>query len=227
MSRYGEDAATAIELVILHECALARESGNDRIAQLEQQHDQQTGALREKQLRRVDRLKARIAELEPANVTHQADNDCAPYRAGLEQVQERFRAYVAMTNARLETLTGELAARRQEQERGPGECQEKLTRAGQRIVKLEQQVEIQRQRLGDYYQRVHNGLRNREKLQLELVAIGERLHWRMLINGHTTISPGEESWRLYIEQSEDTFLTTAIQAARFYHDNLKSLGMLP
>jgi hypothetical protein len=37
----------------------------------------------------------------------------------LAQLQERFRQYVAVTNERLETLTGELAAARQQRERSP------------------------------------------------------------------------------------------------------------
>lgn len=41
-------------------------------------------------------------------------------QGSLQELQERFRAYVAMTNERLETLTGELAARWQEQERAAG-----------------------------------------------------------------------------------------------------------
>lgn len=66
----------------------------------------------------------------------------------------------------------------------------------------------------------------REKFQLELLAIGELLHWRRLINGQTMIMAGEESWRAYVEQEETSLLESAIRAARFYYDNLKSLGML-
>jgi len=141
--KYGETVAASVEIVLRHEVALARETGNEQ-------------------------------ELEDA-------------RQGLAEVQERFRAYVATTNKRLEDLTSELAARRQEQECGPG---------------------------------------NRDTLQLELAALGERLHWRLLIIGQTTIKAGEESWRLYIAQAEDALLSTAIGAARFYQENLQSLGML-
>ena len=75
-------------------------------------------------------------------------------------------------------------------------------------------------------QEQERGPGNRDKLQAELAALGERLHWRRLIIGQTMISAGEESWRLYIAQTEDADLSTAIGAARFYYDNLKSLGMI-
>lgn len=110
-------------------------------------------------------------------------------KRGLEQVQERFRAYVEMTNERLSEQSGELAKLRQQRDspHGPGA---------------------------------------REKLQLELLAIGELLHWRRLINGQTMIMAGEDAWRVYVEQEENSLLESAILAARFYYDNLKALGMI-
>lgn len=54
------------------------------------------------------RLRQHITELE---------QELADTCQGRDQVQERFRHYVAMTNERLETLSGELAAARQERER--------------------------------------------------------------------------------------------------------------
>ena len=72
----------------------------------------------------------------------------------------------------------------------------------------------------------HQGIGNREQLQLALLAMGEALHWRRLINGQTMIMSGEEAWRLYTEQEETTLLESAIMAARYFYDNLKALGML-
>lgn len=110
-------------------------------------------------------------------------------KRGLEQVQERFRAYVEMTNERLSEQAGELAKLRQERDSS-------------------------------------HEPRAREKLQLELLAIGELLHWRRLINGQTMIMAGEDAWRAYVEQEETSLLESAIRAARFYYDNLKALGMI-
>jgi cell division protein FtsB len=53
------------------------------------QIEPQLAALREKQLSRVEKLKARI---------HQLEQELADASQGLDQVQERFREYVQTTN---------------------------------------------------------------------------------------------------------------------------------
>ena len=70
------------------------------------------------------------------------------------------------------------------------------------------------------------GPSKRERLQLELLALGELLDWRRLINGQTMIMQGEDAWNRYGAQEESTLLESAIRAARFFYDNLKELGML-
>ena len=92
-----------------------------------------------------------------------------------------------MTNEKLGELTGELAKRRQEQERAAGQedqhnieaYQEKLAQAGQRVAKLEKQVEIQRQRLGQYYQRFYPS--SLAVASQKLMALGAAMNYKILL----------------------------------------------
>ena len=119
--------------------------------------------------------------------------------------------------------------------------QQKLTQAGVHIRKLEQQVDIQRQRLGQYYQasfrvteleqelaryREALDLSQRTKRQTELLALGAALSYRRLLNVPTHIEPGQEAWCSYADTESNETLAKAIMTARYFYTNLKELGML-
>lgn len=97
-------------------------------------------------------------------------------------------------------------------------CQEKLAQAGRRISKLEQQVEIQRQRLGWYYQRLYpSSLAVAEE---KLLALGAALGYKRLLKYNeltVEIAPGAEAWREFATHADIDQLSLAIlQAQRFY-----------
>lgn len=218
-------------------------------------------------------------------------------QGGLHELQERYRAYVARTNERLEALTGELAAARQERERSakpkplakserqeleqaradllrlyqerargseeihrlselahelgaklgaarnritelessgqqgqapaPSDAVEKLLRLGERVRKLEQQVEIQRQQLGQYHQRFYPS--SLAVAQQRLMALGAALHYKILLkyDAHAVeVGSGEQTWREFASHADLEGLSQAILQAQFLFENLRSLGMV-
>jgi hypothetical protein len=97
-------------------------------------------------------------------------------------------------------------------------CQEKLTQAGHRIEKLESQVEVQRQKLGHYYQRFYpSSLAMAEE---KLLALGILVnYWRLLKYNDLTvdIASGPAAWRECAKADDYDQLSLAIlQAQRFY-----------
>ena len=169
MQRYGEDHAQGVAVVLVREMTdQARMAGQQRIAELEQER----GRLREKQLARVEKLKARITHLEQ------------------EQVQQSTQP----------ENTPNVEA-----------CLEKLTQAGHRIEKLERQVEIQRQRLGQYYQRFYPS--SLAVATERLLALGAAVNYRRLIKYNdltVEIASGAEAWRECATHADVETLSLAI-----------------
>jgi len=140
-----------------------------------------------------------------------------------------------MTNERLSELTGELAKRRQEQERAAGQedqhniedYREKLAQAGQRVAKLEGQVEIQRQRLGQYYQRFYPS--SLAVAAQRLMALGAALNYKILLKYDSQavgVGSGEQVWREFATHANYDEVAQAILQAQYLFDNLYALGML-
>ncbi len=140
-------------------------------------------------------------------------------------MQERFREYVQTTNERLSELTGELAKRRQEQERAAGQAdqqngaayREKLAQASARINKLEEQVEIQRQRLNQYYARFYPS--SLAVAAEKLLALGAALGYKPLLKYDDLtvgIAAGAQAWQEFARTANyDDMAQAILQAQRF------------
>ncbi len=135
----------------------------------------------------------------------------------------------------------EIIRNEQGQDQNIAAYQEKLMQAARQTQKLERQVEVQRERLGQYYQassriaaleqelaryREVLDLSARTKLQTELLALGTALNYRRLLIVPVHIEPGQEAWCRYAEGEPDEALAKAILVARHFYANLKELGML-
>ena len=210
-----------------------------RIAELEQelQERPQRSPIEERSIRRIEQYaidcsldagqaKERIAELE---------QELADVSQGRDQVQERFREYVQMTNERLSELTGELATLRQAQERAAGQedqrniddYREKLAQAGQRVAKLEKQVDIQRQQIGQYHARFYPS--SLAVAEQKLMALGAAMNYKILLkyDSHAVEVPSSEAaWREFATHANYDDLAQAIVQAQFLFDNLYALGMV-
>ena len=205
------------------------------IAELEQelQEREQRSPIEEQNIRCIEhyaidcsldagQAKERIGALE---------QELADASQGRDQVQARFAEYVRSTNEKLSELTGELAKLKQEQERAAGQenqhnidaYQEKLTQAGRRISKLEQQVEIQRQRLGWYYQRLYpSSLAVAEE---RLLALGAALGYKRLLKYNdltVEVASGVEAWREFATHANIDDLALAIEQAQRFYENLEA-----
>ncbi len=172
------------------------------------------------------RLRQRIAELE---------QELADTSQGRDQVQERFREYAQTTNERLSELTGELATLRQEQERAAGQedqrniedYREKLAQAGQRTAKLEKQVDIQRQQIGQYHARFYPS--SLAVAEQRLMALGAAMSYKILLkyDSHAVgVGSGEDAWREFATHANYDDLAQAILQAQHFFDNLYALGMV-
>lgn len=121
------------------------------------------------------------------------------------------------------------------------EAREKLAACAHHTERLERQVQIQRERLGQYYQasfrvtelerelaryREVLDLSARTKLQTELLALGAALSYRRLLIVPISIEPGQVAWCSYVDSEPNEKLAQAIMTARHFHQNLKELGML-
>ena len=163
----------------------------------------------------TDRLRQCIAELE---------QELADTSQGRDQVQERFREYVCMTNERLSELTGELAKRRQEQERAAGQedqrnsedYREKLMVAGQRTAKLEKQVDIQRQQIAQYHARFYPS--SLAVAAEKLLALGALLNYKPLLTYDeltVEIAAGAQAWQVFARSANyDDMAQAILQAGR-------------
>ena len=102
-------------------------------------------------------------------------------------------------------------------------CQEKLTQAGCRISKLEQQVEVQRQRLGWYYQRLYpSSLAVAEE---RLLALGAALGYKRLLKYNdltVEVASGVEAWREFATHANIDDLSLAIEQAQRFYENLEA-----
>ena len=195
----------------------------------------QTGQVEPGQMREVihqergaehDRLRQCIAELE---------QELADACQGRDQVQERFREYVCMTNERLGELTSELAKLRQEQERAARQedqrniedYREKLAQAGQRVAKLEKQVDIQRQQISQYHARFYPS--SLAVAEQKLMALGAAMNYKILLkyDSHAVEVPsGEHAWCEFATHANYDDLAQAILQAQYLFDNLYALGMV-
>jgi hypothetical protein len=97
---------------------------------------------------------------------------------------------------------------------------EKLAQAARRIEKLERQVEVQRQKLGQYHQRFYpSSLAAAEE---RLLALGAAVNYKRLLkhNEQTVdIGTGAESWRDFAKSADyDTLALAILQAQRFYEN---------
>jgi hypothetical protein len=102
--------------------------------------------------------------------------------------------------------------------------QEKLTQAASRIEKLERQVNIQRQRLGQYYQRFYPS--SLAVAQERLLALGASLNYRRLLKYNdlsVEIGSGAEAWREFAIHADYDQLSLAILQAQRFYDNLEAV----
>jgi len=106
--------------------------------------------------------------------------------------------------------------------------QEKLTQASHRIEKLERQVDIQRQRLGQYYQWFYpSSLAVAEE---RLLALGAAVNYKRLLKyNELTIDSGSgaEAWRNFATHADYDALALAIQQAQRFYENLEATHASP
>lgn len=104
------------------------------------------------------------------------------------------------------------------------DAREKLLQAGQRIQKLEKQVEIQRRQLGQYYQRFYP--LPLAVMEEKLLALGAEVNYRRLlkINELTVdVGPGAEAWREFATHADIETLALAILQAQRFRDHLQAI----
>jgi len=210
-----------------------------RIAELEQevQERAQRSPIEEQNIRRIEHyaIDCSLDAGQAKERTVALEQELADASQGRDQVQERFREYVQTTNERLSELTGELAKRRQEQERAAGQedqhnsaaYREKLAQASARINKLEGQVEIQRQRLGQYYQRFYPS--SLAVAEQKLMALGAAMNYKILLKYDSQavgVGSGEAAWQEFATHANYEDLAQAIVQAQYLFDNLYALGMV-
>jgi hypothetical protein len=104
------------------------------------------------------------------------------------------------------------------------DASEKLMLAGQRVAKLEKQVEIQQQRLRQYYARFYPlPLAAAEE---KLLALGAAVNYRRLLKYNeltVDIGAGSEAWREFATHADVDTLALAIVQAQRFHDNLQAI----
>jgi chromosome segregation ATPase len=233
----GQVEPNEIREVIHQERGAKDDRLRHRIAELEQELAQRS-PVEEQNIRRMEQYaidcsldarqaKERITTLEV---------EVASVSQGRDQVQARFAEYVRSTNEKLSGLTGELAKlRQQEQERKskPGDQQnvdsyrEKLTQAGTRIEKLERQVDVQRQQLGQYHQRFYPS--SLAVAAQRLMTLGAAINYKLLLKYDSQaveIKSGEDAWREFASHASYEDVAQAILQAQHFFDNLQALGML-
>lgn len=112
--------------------------------------------------------------------------------------------------------------------------QEKLAACAKLIEKLERQVEVQKQRLGQYYQsssaqaaRIaeleqeltkYRARDFRAKLEAKFMALGEALQFRALLL--VGVIGGSSYWRAFMERADTETLLKATLAAEAFYENL-------
>lgn len=153
------------------------------------------------------------------------EQELADASQGRDQVQERFREYVCMTNERLRELTGELAKLRQERAAGQEEqhniedYREKLAQAAQRVAKLEKQVDIQRQQISQYHARFYPS--SLATASQKLMALGAALNYKILLKYDSQaveVPSGEAAWREFATHATYEEVAQAIVQAQFLFD---------
>src|SRR5713101_5164852 len=105
--------------------------------------------------------------------------------------------------------------------------QEKLAQASARINKLEGQVDIQRQRLGQYYQRFYPS--SLATAAQKLMALGAAMNYKILLKYDAQavgVGSGEDAWREFATHANYEDVAQAIVQAQFLFDNLYALGMV-
>jgi hypothetical protein len=236
MGRYGEELANGIAVVLAREVVdQGRVAGKQKIAELEQEIE----GLREKHVSRVDKLKARISQLEQEKEQAQR----SPIETqNIRQVEKyAIDAALAATDAKkwIEELEQELACSQQ----NGAVCQEKLSQTSSRIQKLERQVEVQRQRLAQSNQQPEVSsqaqhvaeleqelakyrqvvdLSDRRRLQQQLYDIGEQIGYRQFIPADHLLAVGHgvEYWRAFAENATHEELAQAVVRVKHYAENL-------
>lgn len=101
-------------------------------------------------------------------------------------------------------------------------------------MKLEGQVAVQRERLGQYYQHVTQleqelatyrelvDLSDRTRLERQLYDIGSQIGYRQFVPADhlLAVGHGEEFWRAFVLTASDEELATAIVRVKYYAQNL-------
>jgi hypothetical protein len=121
-----------------------------------------------------------------------------------------------------------LIASEQRQAPAPsGEVNEKLLQSAARIQKLEKQVEIQRQQIGQYHARFYPS--TLAVAEQKLMALGAALNYKFLLkyDAHAVeVGSGEKAWRDFATSATVDDLAQAILQAQHLFDNLYALGMV-
>jgi hypothetical protein len=103
----------------------------------------------------------------------------------------------------------------------------KLAQAGERISKLERQVDVQRQQLGQYHRRFYPS--SRAVAEQRLMALGAALNYKILLkydNVAVEVPSGEQAWGEFATHACYEDVAQAILQAQYLFDNLQALGML-
>ncbi len=120
-------------------------------------------------------------------------------------------------------LAGIIVSEQGQEQQNIESCQEKLTQAAHRIEKLERQVETQRQRIGQYHQRLY--LSSLDAAEERLLALGAAVNYKRLLKYNeltVDIGTGAEAWRDFAKSADyDTLALAILQAQRFY-ENLEA-----
>lgn len=261
----GKNLAYAVELAIRRE--LDRSS-----AEASAQGEQQLAALRAKQVRRIEKMKARIHQLEQEVAECQqrlAEKPQPRATLSVEQAYERAGlhgylddgAYLENTQRlfvrvfqtgqvepnemreaihhergaednrlrqrvhQLEQALQERAAG-QEAQQSSDDCREKLMRAGERVSKLERQVDIQRQHISQYHQRFYPS--SLAVAAEKLLALGAALNYTPLPKYDELtvgIAGGAQAWQEFARTANSDDMAQAIlQAQRFQQQLVECNG---
>jgi hypothetical protein len=215
----GKELAEAVELAITCERDRATAACNA-------QYEEQLATLRDKQLARVEKLKARLAEVEQAAVQREPQRVLAGEQVGRQEhgvATDGFQQRIAELEREVANLQAAHAILAKNMEA----AQQKLTQAAQRERKLEQQVDIQRRKLGQYHQRFYPS--SLAVAKQRFMALGAALGYQRLLKYDAQavgVGAGEQAWSDFATIATAEDLAQGMLQAQSLFENLCALGMV-